>query len=52
MVDSDKFGRRIPNLELPWQKISVLVTDDKLPADDVEKIKNQGVQVILAPYAN
>lgn len=52
MVDSDKFGRRIPNLELPWQKISVLVTDDKLPADDVEKIKNQGVRVILAPYAN
>lgn len=52
MIDSDKFGRRIPNLELPWQKISVLVTDDKLPAQYVEKIKKQGVQVILAPYSN
>lgn len=52
MVDSDKFGRRIPNLELPWQQISVLVSDDRLPAQDAEKIAKQGVQVILAPYSN
>lgn len=52
MVDSDKFGRRIHNLELLWQQISVLVTDDRLAVHDVQKIKNQGVQVILAPYSN
>ena len=52
MVDSDKFGRRIPNLELPWQQISVLVTDDRLPTSDIEQITKQGVQVILAPYSN
>lgn len=52
MVDSDKFGRRIPNLELPWKQISVLVTDDRLANSDVEQITKQGVQVILTPYSN
>ena len=52
MVDSEKFGRRIPNLELAWQQISVVVSDDRLSASDVEKITNQGVQVILTPYSN
>lgn len=52
MVDATKFGRRIPNLELPWRQISVLISDDRLAASDVEKIKKQGVQVILVPYAN
>ena len=52
MIDSDKCGRRIPNLELPWQRISVLVTDDRLTAEDVEKITEQGVKVILAPFSN
>lgn len=52
MVESDKFGRRIPNLELLWSNISVLITDDRLLADDVQKITAQGVQVILVSYLN
>lgn len=51
MLESDKLGRRIPNLELPWSKISVLVTDDNLPSDAIEQISNQGVRVLLAPYS-
>ena len=51
MLESEKLGRRIPNLELPWSKISVLVTDDKLPSEALETISNHGVRVILAPYA-
>lgn len=50
MLESDKVGRRIPNLELPWSKVSVLVTDDRLTAAAVESISNHGVRVILAPY--
>lgn len=50
MVESDKFGRRIPNLELPWSKVSILITDDRLAADDVEKITEQGIEVILVNY--
>ena len=52
MVDSAKFGRRIPNLELPWRQISILISDDRLAASDVQQIIKQGVQVILVPYAN
>ena len=29
---SDKIGRRIPNLELPWHTIHTLITDAALPA--------------------
>ena len=52
MLESDKIGRRIPNLELPWSDISVIVTDDKLPDEAAEKISEQGVRVIVAPYSN
>jgi DeoR/GlpR family transcriptional regulator of sugar metabolism len=52
MLESDKVGRRIPNLELPWSKVSVLVTDDRLTAEAVESISNHGVRVILAPHVS
>lgn len=52
MLESDKIGRRIPNLELPWSDISVIVTDDKLPDEAAEKISEQGVRVIVAPYSS
>lgn len=52
MVDSDKIGKRIPNLELAWQQISVLVTDDRVEPSVIKQITEQGVEVILAPYSN
>jgi len=48
MVESDKIGRKIPNMELPWSNISTLVTDDGLSAEAKEQIEHQGVQVICA----
>ena len=50
MLESDKLGRVIPNLELPWNTVNVLVTDDRLAKDAVQKIKGYGVEVILSPY--
>lgn len=50
MLESDKVGRRIPNLELPWSNVSVLVTDDRLATEAVKHIANHGVRVLLAPY--
>ncbi len=47
MAESDKIGRKIHNLELPWSAIKVLVTDDGLTEKDRQKIEQQGVQVIL-----
>jgi DeoR/GlpR family transcriptional regulator of sugar metabolism len=48
MAESDKIGRKIHNLELPWSAIKVLVTDDGIAEQDKQKIEQQGVQVICA----
>lgn len=48
MAEADKVGRRIPNLELSWDQIDVLVTDHRLTDEQVIKIESHGVQVILA----
>ena len=48
MAESDKIGRKIYNLELPWSAIKVLVTDGGIAAKDKQKIEQQGVQVICA----
>ena len=48
VMESEKLGRRIPNLELAWQTIDILVTDDNIATEAVEQIKQQGVQVLTA----
>jgi DeoR/GlpR family transcriptional regulator of sugar metabolism len=48
MAESDKIGRKIHNLELPWSAIKVLVTDDGIDPADKEKIEGYGVKVICA----
>ena len=51
LLESTKIGRRIPNLELPWDVVNVLVTDDNITQEAVNTIAAHGVRVILAPYA-
>jgi DeoR/GlpR family transcriptional regulator of sugar metabolism len=48
MVESDKIGRKIPNLELPWNAIQTLITDDGLDEEVSEQIKQQGINLIIA----
>ena len=48
MVESDKIGRKIPNLELPWSSVQTLITDDRLDSRVAEQIRARGVQLILA----
>ncbi|WP_386691674.1 MULTISPECIES: DeoR/GlpR family DNA-binding transcription regulator [unclassified Lonepinella] len=48
MVESQKIGRRMPNLELTWDQINVLITDNQISAQDKQFIENLGVQVIVA----
>lgn len=52
MVESDKIGRRIPNLELPWSSVHTLITDERLDAQAAEQIRARGTQLILAPLEN
>ncbi|WP_286234157.1 DeoR/GlpR family DNA-binding transcription regulator [Thalassotalea sediminis] len=48
MVESEKFNRKIPNLEIPWSQIQYLVTDEDLPAELNKTLLKHGVNVIIA----
>jgi DeoR/GlpR family transcriptional regulator of sugar metabolism len=48
MVESDKVGRKIPNLELPWGKVHILITDDRLPQSARDQIQALGITLICA----
>jgi len=48
LLESEKIGRRIPNLELPWQQISVVVTDSGLSEQAAEAIRANQVELLIA----
>ena len=48
MVESEKIGRRIPNLELDWQQINTLITDEGLSVAVEQALTAKGVKVICA----
>ncbi|TDF36306.1 DeoR family transcriptional regulator [Alteromonadaceae bacterium M269] len=48
MAESEKLQRKIPNVELPWSSINVLVTDDQILAVTKKEIEQHGVEVICA----
>lgn len=48
MAEADKLGRRIPNLELPWSSVQILITDERLSDEAFELIQARGVKVIRA----
>ncbi len=48
MIESEKIGRKIPNLELAWHQIDVLVTDADIQQEHKIQIEQHGVKVICA----
>jgi DeoR/GlpR family transcriptional regulator of sugar metabolism len=48
MVESDKIGRKIPNLELPWSSVHTLITDERLAAEAREHLLARGIKLICA----
>lgn len=52
LAESDKFGRKIPNLELPWSSIHTLITDEHLDNELRVQIEACGVEVICAAVGN
>lgn len=48
MVESDKIGRKIPNVELEWSAIDTLVTDRGLSPDAQKAIEHHGVNILFA----
>lgn len=52
MLEADKVGRRMPNLELPWSSIHTLITDERLEAEAREQILARGTKLICAAVEN
>lgn len=48
MAESEKLQRKIPNIELPWSAIDVLVTDTLIEESAKQKLTQQGVTVMCA----
>ena len=48
MMESQKIGRKMPNIELNWQQIDVLITDNLLSEQDKRAIEAHNVEVICA----
>lgn len=48
MAESGKFAHKMPNLELPWQSIAYLITDEHIDPDTKQQIEQQGVTVLTA----
>lgn len=48
MAESHKFDRKMHNLELPWQKIDVLITDGDLEDHRLNSLESMNIQVIRA----
>lgn len=49
LAESEKFTYRMPNLELAWDDIDVLVTDSDIDEKIKQQIEQQGVTVMVAP---
>lgn len=49
MVESDKIGRKIPNLELPWCAIHTLVTDSGITTEQQQQLEQKGINLVIAP---
>ena len=49
LAESHKVGRKIPNLELPWSGVDILITDTGIDGGLKAQIEQQGVQVICVP---
>lgn len=48
MASANKLVHKMPNLELGWNDVSVLITDKNMRDEDRQNIENQGVKVIIA----
>ena len=49
LAESEKFTFRMPNLELAWEDIDVLITDEHISEPIKQQIEHQGVTVMIAP---
>ncbi|MCY7294971.1 DeoR/GlpR family DNA-binding transcription regulator [Alteromonas sp. a30] len=51
LAESSKFERKMPNIELTWDGISTLITDELIAPDIKAELEDQGVEVLCAEIA-
>ena len=47
-IESEKINRKIPNVEIPWKNIDILITDADLPDELKAKLLEQDVKLLIA----
>lgn len=47
MVESQKISRKMPNLELQWEQIDTLITDDQLQDEITDSLRKTGINLIV-----
>ncbi|WP_150539030.1 DeoR/GlpR family DNA-binding transcription regulator [Actinobacillus vicugnae] len=48
LIESQKMGRKMPNLELEWKGINKLITDADIDEEIKKTIESHGIEVIVA----
>lgn len=48
LIESQKIGRKMPNIELQWAQIDKLITDNDLDLEIKQQLEAQGIEVIIA----
>ena len=48
LIESQKIGRKMPNVELDWSAIDKVITDSQLSYETKVLIEQNGVEVIMA----
>ena len=48
LVESEKINRKIPNVEIPWPNIDILITDADLSDELKAKLLQQDVNLLIA----
>lgn len=51
LADSSKFSIRARHVALPISRIGTLITDDRISQTDFDMMRNEGVDVVIAPTA-
>lgn len=50
MIESQKIGRKMPNIELAWERIDRIITDDQIDPVTKSEIEQKGVEVLVTSF--
>lgn len=48
LIESQKMGRKMPNLELQWDSVNKLITDSGIEPEMKQALEQRGIEVIVA----